>query len=86
MYGNLYDSILQMKNVLVGCTGSVATIKIPELWQKLKEFPDITVKLGNLLRQIIEWKRVHSPIVRSQLIEEKMHMYIVTTNIYCKIF
>ena len=43
-----------MKNVLVGCTGSVATIKIPELWQKLKEFPDITVKLGNLLRQIIE--------------------------------
>ena len=54
MYGHLHDSILQMKNVLVGCTGSVATIKIPELWQKLKEFPDITVKLGNLLRQIIE--------------------------------
>ena len=43
-----------MKNVLVGCTGSVATIKIQELLEKIKEFPDITVKLGKLSRQLIK--------------------------------
>ena len=60
-----------MKNVLVGCTGSVATIKIPELLEKLKEFPDITVKLGKLSRQLIEQRRVHSSIVRRQLVKSR---------------
>ena len=37
-----------MKNVLVCCTGSVATIKIPEILEKLKENSNLTVKLGNI--------------------------------------
>jgi len=42
----LLDSLLQeMKNVLVCCTGSVATIKIPEILEKLKENSNLTVKL-----------------------------------------
>jgi len=35
-----------MKNVLLGCTGSVASIKIPEILEKLKENSEISVKLG----------------------------------------
>ena len=35
-----------MKNVLIGCTGSVATIKVPELLQELKANPKISVRLG----------------------------------------
>ncbi|XP_023320354.1 phosphopantothenoylcysteine decarboxylase [Eurytemora carolleeae] len=34
-----------MKNVLLGCTGSVASIKIPEILEKLKENSEISVKL-----------------------------------------
>lgn len=34
------------KNVLVGATGSVAAIKIPELVNKLIECPDSKVKSG----------------------------------------
>jgi len=34
-----------MKNVLVGCTGSVATIKIPDIIDRLLENPQIFVKL-----------------------------------------
>jgi len=34
-----------MVNILVCCTGSVATIKIPELLERLREHPNFVVKL-----------------------------------------
>ena len=40
------DSIvLEMVNILLCCTGSVATIKVPELLERLRAHPDTVVRL-----------------------------------------
>ena len=54
-----------MKNVLLGCTGSVASIKIPEILEKLKENPEISVKLG---------KFIHTDILIFHSVEFKINL------------
>ena len=61
----VHKNLFQMKNVLLGCTGSVASIKIPEILEKLKENPEISVKLG---------KFIHTDILIFHSVEFKINL------------
>ena len=70
------------RRVLVGVTGSVATIKVPELVKQLRELQDMTVSVATLGIGVVSSAIVQGVVTRV-LINTHTHTHVCTHTHKC---